>query len=251
MSLKINAKVEDGVWTGPPFIKPAIITDTFGNYPSWRKYFDHDGDPSTPPRDFGPHKGVDAVMPSPYQKIVAAANGTVWWVGKGHEVMGNFVIITHGEGADVVATYYLHLHSESTLVPGIRVKPGNTVLAGEVIGWEGDTGSATGRHLHFGVRVGDAFVDPMGFLVEEKVKPLPFNPPLMGQYTYTTYSGGTADELEEALLTEMAASAHITYLGEYLTLIPGAPDFVNESFRRLFHSVPAGRPMLVVRPPTT
>ena len=168
MTLRIRATVENGVWTGPPFSSPATISDTFGTYDDWRKAFDHDGDPATPPRDFGPHKGVDGYMERPRNAIHAADTGKALWVGYGHPVMGNWVVVSHHTdeppGDDFPASYYLHLGE-------IAVGEGEPVDDGTVIGFEGSTGAVTGRHLHFAVRMGDEFVDPMQFLVGDESEP--------------------------------------------------------------------------------
>ena len=43
----------------------------------------------------------------------------------------------------------------------IQVKPGDVVKAGQVIGTLGDTGAATGPHLHWGMYVNGQAVDPV------------------------------------------------------------------------------------------
>lgn len=106
---------------------------------------------------FGPrwgrmHEGIDIAAPSG-TPIVAAAAGTViytGWLGG----YGNLVVIDHGNG---LATAYAH---ES----GIVVGQGQSVAQGQVIGYVGSTGNATGSVLHFEVRVNGAAVDPLGYL---------------------------------------------------------------------------------------
>ena len=56
----------------------------------------------------------------------------------------NYVAILHEDGS---YAYYGHL-----LLGGVRVKPGQSVVAGELIGLSGNTGYSTGPHLHFVVR---------------------------------------------------------------------------------------------------
>jgi LysM repeat protein len=75
--------------------------------------------------------------------IVAAASGAVQRAGY-NKVSGNRVTIIHPNG---VVTYYGHLST-------ILVKPGQQVIAGDIIGYVGNTGytiGATGCHLHFEV----------------------------------------------------------------------------------------------------
>ena len=73
--------------------------------------------------------------------VYAAASGTVQRV-KFQWPMGKFVRILHPNG---VTTFYGHLS-------GFKVSPGEEVFRGQLIGYIGRTGSATGCHLHFDVR---------------------------------------------------------------------------------------------------
>jgi hypothetical protein len=95
------------------------------------------------------HNGIDlaSVVHAP---IEAANSGMVRFTGM-LGIYGNTVIIDHGMG---LSTLYAHMS-------GIRVKPGQNVKRGEVIGLSGSTGLAGGDHLHFGVAVNGRFVDPL------------------------------------------------------------------------------------------
>jgi len=98
-----------------------------------------------------PHLGVDlaAAYGTP---VRAAADGSVSWASvKGG--YGNLVEITHPNG---YATRYGHL---SSIAPGLAT--GMPVRQGDLIGYVGATGLATGPHLHYEVRRKGVPVDPM------------------------------------------------------------------------------------------
>ncbi len=98
------------------------------------------------------HSGTDfrAAVGVP---IVAANRGKVI-LAKNRFFAGNSIIIDHGQG---IYTGYYHLSQ-------FKVKVGDMVEQGEVIGLAGATGRVTGPHLHFAVHVGGVGVDPMQFL---------------------------------------------------------------------------------------
>jgi murein DD-endopeptidase MepM/ murein hydrolase activator NlpD len=99
------------------------------------------------------HNGVDISAPKGTE-ITATGDGVVVDAGRHESGYGNEIVIDHGRG---IETKYGHL-SEVYVVAGQEVK------AGEVIGAVGMTGKATGPHLHYEVRVGQAPVNPAKFL---------------------------------------------------------------------------------------
>lgn len=94
------------------------------------------------------HMGVDLASTS-QAPIEAANSGIVAYTGP-LGIYGNAVIIDHGLG---LFTLYSHLSS-------ISVKSTQPVSRGGVIGTSGLSGLAGGDHLHFGMIVGDQFVNP-------------------------------------------------------------------------------------------
>ena len=98
------------------------------------------------------HTGVDFAVGTGYP-IRAAGPGIVVWAGP-RGGYGNAVIIDHRNG---LATLYGHQSK-------VNVAVGDKVSTGQVIGFVGQTGLATGPHLHFEVRELGAPVDPMLYL---------------------------------------------------------------------------------------
>jgi murein DD-endopeptidase MepM/ murein hydrolase activator NlpD len=107
------------------------------------------------------HTGIDlaAAYGTP---VTAAADGVVVAVAHTNVGYGNYVIVAHGGG---IMTLYGHL-----LQTDVRV--GERVGRGQRVGLEGTSGTSTGPHLHFELRVNDAVTDPM-----------PYLPPLSGGVT--------------------------------------------------------------------
>ena len=98
------------------------------------------------------HKGLD-IAASCGTPIYAASSGTVEFSGyKGS--LGKLVIINHGNG---VKTYYAHCNS-------LKVTTGQKVEAGKNIATVGKTGTATGYHLHFEIRVNGTSVNPQNYI---------------------------------------------------------------------------------------
>jgi len=99
------------------------------------------------------HRGQDYVAQCG-TSVLAAATGTVTFVGWHQYGGGNRVVVDHGNGLE---TTYNHLSSFS-------VKEGQTVSRGDVVALSGTTGASTGCHLHFEVQVNGEVVDPTGWL---------------------------------------------------------------------------------------
>lgn len=99
-----------------------------------------------------PHNGVD-LGASCGTPVHAAAAGNVIHASY-DTISGNMVKIAHADGS---VTWYAHLSA-------MAVRVGWRVTSGELIGAVGQTGDATGCHLHFGVQTSGGFVDPLPLL---------------------------------------------------------------------------------------
>jgi uncharacterized protein YgiM (DUF1202 family) len=136
------------------------ITQNFGENPDFYKQWGYAG-----------HNGVDFGIPNG-TPIVAAADGTVDKVGIEDNGYGNFVKMSHMDGATKYYTYYAHLQS-------ISVSNGQKIKAGTVIGLSNNTGASTGAHLHFGIKIDGqnpsykGYLDPMPYLSGVVMTPPP------------------------------------------------------------------------------
>ncbi|MDR1928531.1 MAG: M23 family metallopeptidase [Endomicrobium sp.] len=96
-----------------------------------------------------PHLGIDYAAPSG-TPVLAIANGTVV-MAKYNGGFGNLVIIKHPNGYE---TYYGHLSQY-----GKHIKKGTKVNQGQIVGYVGMTGLATGPHLDFRVKFKNKFIN--------------------------------------------------------------------------------------------
>ncbi|MFC6356015.1 M23 family metallopeptidase [Luethyella okanaganae] len=135
-----TGQLSDQNWALPT---AGAVTDGFGPRPAR-------------PAGAGPfHYGAD-ISSGCNAWIRAASSGTVVEAGP-NGGLGNWVLIDHGAG---VKTGYAHI-----VDGGIVVSVGDTVTAGAPIALTGSTGTSTGCHLHFEVRINGARVDPEPFML--------------------------------------------------------------------------------------
>lgn len=128
-------------WAPPVPISAGNITSYFGEQRSY-----NGGPPA------GHHGGTDIGVPAG-TPVHATNDGTVVFAQLTY-VRGNFVVIDHGGG---VFSGYAHMQS-------LAVSAGQTVKQGDVIGYVGATGLATGPHLHWEMSVGGQLVDALRWL---------------------------------------------------------------------------------------
>ncbi len=121
----------------PEFIWPVegVVTSPFG----WRGHEHHDG------IDIGAPLGTP---------IRAAADGVVIYSGNGLTGYGNMIVIKH-----TPRVFTVYAHNKRNLV-----RKGQRVKQGQIIGYVGKSGRATGPHLHFEIRIGTRPVDPLRYL---------------------------------------------------------------------------------------
>jgi len=132
-----NQVTPDREWSGA-FTTPAeaSISDVFGS----QRIFNGVAQ--------SPHQGLDFRVPA--GTPVAAMNSGTVLLARPLYYEGNFVVLDHGQG---LLTLYLHLSE-------FKVKEGDVVKRGDVIGLSGGTGRATGPHLHVAVRWQGTYLDP-------------------------------------------------------------------------------------------
>lgn len=112
------------------------------------------------------HYGIDLVglngTKSALDDIIAFADGTVT-ISAFSSSGGEYVQIYHGNG---IYTRYLHMRTGSR-----KVKVGDKITKGQVLGYMGATGNVTGAHLHFDIKINGSYVDPAPYLEGTKVFP--------------------------------------------------------------------------------
>jgi murein DD-endopeptidase MepM/ murein hydrolase activator NlpD len=143
-SVRRDVEQQEALAGATPSIWPAYgwLTGTFGGR----------ADPFTGEPGF--HQGLD-IATEKGQPVYATANGTVESAERSGEY-GNLIVVKHEFG---LATRYGHLSS-------FRVKPGDSVNRGDVIGLVGSTGRSTGAHLHYEILFNGKLINPLSLLTQ-------------------------------------------------------------------------------------
>lgn len=103
-------------------------------------------------KDWRKHNGVDLGAPKG-TPIIASRGGKIT-IATWNNSAGYYVKIDHGDG---FASVYMHMTH-------YIVKKGDTVKAGQTIGYVGSTGTSTGNHLHFGIMYKGTYVNPAKYI---------------------------------------------------------------------------------------
>lgn len=98
------------------------------------------------------HKGIDFSVPI-NTDIISSTAGRVAEVGY-NSSRGNYVVINNDSG---ISSVYQHLNS-------VLAKQGDVVRQGQVIAKSGNTGTTTGPHLHYELKIDGQNVDPLLYL---------------------------------------------------------------------------------------
>jgi len=103
------------------------------------------------------HRGVDFI-PGSGAPIFAIADGVVASseFGGGY---GQYAYIEHEINGQTILSVYAHMRRDSS-----PLRVGDKVRVGDFIGLVGNTGTSTGAHLHFEIRINDEYVDPFAWL---------------------------------------------------------------------------------------
>ncbi|HOX76522.1 MAG TPA: M23 family metallopeptidase [Bacteroidales bacterium] len=135
---------------GIPAIQPVSNQDLrrLSSYFGWRT------DPFYKVQKF--HEGVDFSAP-PGTEIYATGDGKVLQADRSKTGYGNQIVIDHGFG---YKTMYAHLQS-------FKVRAGETVKRGQVIGTLGSTGKSTSPHLHYEVWKNNTPVNPINYFFND------------------------------------------------------------------------------------
>ena len=147
------------IYGGEPSSK--LITSTFGN--------------RTIQGISGNHGAIDIGAICNVDVVIASKDGVVKTVNNGCDNngyyknscgsgLGNYVVLTHSDGTE---SRYGHMYPNS-----ITVSIGDNVKQGQKLGMVGNSGSSTGCHLHYEMRINNIKVDPLKYVDPNKPRPI-------------------------------------------------------------------------------
>jgi murein DD-endopeptidase MepM/ murein hydrolase activator NlpD len=153
------ALFRDAIAVGVPFHGNQRVSQLWGDNPDFYRQFPYDGVP------LRGHNGIDFAMPIG-TPLVTVDSGRVLTVGASTGGFGNWVMVDHRWGQSV----YAHMHR-------VTVHEGQTLERGNVLGESGNSGTSTGPHLHFSIRINPYFradgwggyCDPLPFMEADKL----------------------------------------------------------------------------------
>lgn len=142
-----------------PFQGNHRVSQLWGDNPDFYRQFPYDGVP------LRGHNGIDFAMPIG-TPLMTVDSGRVLTVGASPSGFGNWVMVDHRWGQSV----YAHMHR-------VTVREGQTVERGDILGESGNSGTSTGPHLHFSIRINPYFradgwggyCDPLPFMEADKL----------------------------------------------------------------------------------
>lgn len=140
-----KAPAKKGKWRKPTL--SGIITSFFGlrSKPNEKASSNHKG------IDIGVNIGTPVYAPASGKvKFTLIQGGTI----AAREGFGKFIVLDHGNG---VTSWYGHLQDWV-------IEIGQTVSEGQLIAHSGNTGNTTGAHLHFGIKEGNNWVNPIEYI---------------------------------------------------------------------------------------
>lgn len=142
-----------GIKLGRLFNRPYVLTSKFNDQ-----------------RDYYPnflHEGIDLSTGVFDSEILAVYDGVVTFSMDTDKGYGNYVVIKHTNNNGTFFTWYAHMNQR-------RVRAGDIVKQGHVIGTMGDSGRAFGAHTHFTLQVPNFGED--GYVISDIVDPTQYLP---------------------------------------------------------------------------
>lgn len=158
------------------------------------------------------HNGVDFALPGTHE-IVAVAAGEVSRSYRSSSY-GEVVFIVHNIGGQIWETVYAHMREGSR-----RVREGQTVKQGQVLGIMGNTGNSTGQHLHFELHKGR-----WNMAKSNAVDPLNYLGAAVSSSTGTTYvikSGDSLSKIADKFNTSVANLKSLNNIDDEDLIYPG------------------------------